>query len=123
MLPAKRAVAAGAKDPLHASQISLPAYDSIFELLIPLGTLHIYFGGGGMTNLLMFYLDASCVLDVCCNVGGAAVAVVKHGVMWVGLEENKKMCDNIPHYVVQSLLKVARSYGYFKSRMSNQGNS
>jgi hypothetical protein len=68
-----------------------------------------------MTNLLIFYLDTSCVLDVCCNVDGAAIVTVKYDIMWIDLEENKKMCDNIPRYVVQSLSKFVCSYDYFKS--------
>jgi hypothetical protein len=64
--------------------------------------------------------DAHGILDIQCNVGGAAIAAIKRGIPWFGLEGNKRMRDNLPRHCMQMLAKVARQYGYFKHWAKNK---
>lgn len=64
--------------------------------------------------------DAWGILDINCNVGSAAVAAIKRGLFWVGMEGNKKYRACIPKYVASMLSKSARVHSYYDSWTENK---
>lgn len=53
------------------------------------------------------------VLDIHSNVGGAAVAAVKKGSVWIGMEDDKKMRDATLDYVTNILAPEAMDLDWF----------
>ena len=63
--------------------------------------------------LLVFILLGASILDINCNVGTSAVAAIKKGLCWLGMEPEAKMALAAPFNIVSALSPYADEHDYF----------